>query len=112
MDLVSNITSFTISDTKFYGNCHGDRGLVSQFVCDTLPDILQNNMKDEEATWDPKWQKTCLEADSQLKQTNILGGSTAVIALISEDSIVVANVGDSRAILVQISSTSPKSDLA
>jgi serine/threonine protein phosphatase PrpC len=85
---------------------HGDRGLVSQFVCDTLPDILQNNMKDEEATWETKWQRSCLEVDSQLKETNIIGGSTAVMALISEGSIVVANVGDSRAILVQSSSSS------
>lgn len=84
---------------------HGDRGIVSQFVADNLMAVLKPNLDDSESTWQEKFQKACLTLDANLKNEGIPGGSTAVIALITESEIVVANVGDSRAILVQSSGT-------
>ena len=85
---------------------HGDRGLVSQFVAENIPSILKKYIHEEDIDWEAKWQKTCLEVDDKLRQANISGGSTAVLALITKDLIVVANVGDSRAILVRSTETS------
>lgn len=85
---------------------HGDRGRVSQFVADKVPVILQKYLEEEELSWEEKWQKTCLEVDSKLKEADIPGGSTAVMALITVDLIVVANIGDSRGILIQESNDS------
>jgi protein phosphatase 2C family protein 2/3 len=85
---------------------HGDRGSVSQFVADNVPPTLQKYMEQEDLAWEAKWQKTCLEVDSKLREADIPGGSTAVMALITEDLIVVANVGDSRAILIHSSNRS------
>ena len=91
-----------------FGVCdgHGDRGLVSAFVAENTPTILQKYIGEKDMDWEAIWQKTCLEVDEKLKEEEIPGGSTGVLALITEDSIVVANVGDSRAILVQSTETS------
>jgi serine/threonine protein phosphatase PrpC len=83
---------------------HGDAGKVSQFVADSVPSILQSNMTEggaEMMDWNDVWTKTCLQVDQKLKEADLAGGSTGVMALITEDLIVVANVGDSRAILIQ-----------
>eukprot|EP00980_Cylindrotheca_fusiformis_P024260 scaffold11680_cov142-Cylindrotheca_fusiformis.AAC.18 len=80
---------------------HGDNGCVSQFVSDNVPPTLQKYLEAEDLTWESRWQKTCLEVDSKLREKEIPGGSTAVMALITEELIVVANVGDSRGILIQ-----------
>jgi serine/threonine protein phosphatase PrpC len=84
---------------------HGDRGRVSQFVADNVPAILQSHLTPQDCTWQSIWTTTCLEVDAKLKNTGIVGGSTGVLALISSEVIVVANVGDSRAILIQSSNT-------
>lgn len=81
---------------------HGDRGKVSGFIADNVSSVLQTHMEEEDAAnWGDIWKKTCLELDDKLKQKDIPGGSTAVLALITEELIIVANVGDSRAVLVQ-----------
>ncbi|CAJ1940376.1 unnamed protein product [Cylindrotheca closterium] len=84
---------------------HGDRGSVSQFVADNLVTVLKPHIDDMESTWQEKFEKACLTVDANLKDEGIPGGSTAVIALTTESEIIVANVGDSRAILIQSSGT-------
>lgn len=75
---------------------HGDGGKVSRFVADQLKRRV--TLEAASADW---WLNTCLEIDADLKKTSRLGGSTASIALITPEHIVVANIGDSRCILVQ-----------
>ena len=103
------LTTLIQKDGKSYallGVCdgHGDRGRVSQFVADHVPAILQSHLT-QDRSWESIWTTTCLEVDAKLKKSEIVGGSTGVLALISSELIVVANVGDSRAILIQSSST-------
>jgi serine/threonine protein phosphatase PrpC len=85
---------------------HGDQGNVSDFVATQVPQVLQSHLAAQTTTgdimdWNAIWKTTCLEVDEKLKTADLAGGSTAVFALISHDLIVVANVGDSRAILIQ-----------
>ena len=91
---------------------HGDRGLVSKFIASNVSSILrdrigvsENNDKDLALSvehWQAIWYSTCLQLDDMLRQKKDLeGGCTGVFALITTDVIVVANVGDSRCILIQ-----------
>lgn len=81
---------------------HGDNGCVSEFVSQRVAPILQERLlssPDDDIS--NILTATCLDLDAELKETSRKGGSTAVWALISETNVVVANVGDSRCILVQ-----------
>jgi protein phosphatase 1B len=93
---------------------HGDGGLVSNYVAEQIPiflaDIITTSTttstsKDTATAANVDWtvccKQACLKVDAQLKTTGIPGGSTAVLALVTNDTIVVANVGDSRCILIQ-----------
>ena len=84
---------------------HGDQGKISNFVADNVLPLLQDTMAGDDLNWEDVWTKTCLKLDAKIKGTPYLpkGGSTAVMALITENEIIVANVGDSRAILIQSS---------
>ncbi|GAX24864.1 hypothetical protein FisN_6Hh187 [Fistulifera solaris] len=75
---------------------HGDGGKVSKFVAEQLQKRVTLDALTED--W---WKNTSLEIDADLKKTSRLGGSTASIAFLTPDHIVVANVGDSRCILIQ-----------
>jgi serine/threonine protein phosphatase PrpC len=75
---------------------HGDGGKVSKFVAEQLQKRV--TLDAVTADW---WKDTCLEIDANLKKTSRLGGSTASIAFLTPEHIVVANVGDSRCILIQ-----------
>ena len=79
---------------------HGDHGCVSKFVADGMADILQKQLSDTDDVAQA-WKTACLVLDAQLKDSGRKGGSTAVWALVTETSITVANVGDSRCILIQ-----------
>ena len=85
-----------------FGVCdgHGDRMLVSEFVAERVAPILKEQLS---ANTDviAAWTATCLELDAQLKETGRKGGSTAIWAFVTETSVIVANVGDSRCILIQ-----------
>ena len=85
---------------------HGDRGMVSQYAADHVISILQSNMLQHsgdiaDEDWNAIFTRTLLTLDDKIKEKALSGGSTAVLALITVDSIIVANVGDSRCILVQ-----------
>ena len=80
---------------------HGDAGHVSAFVADRIAPVLQSNMLQGTERWDSIWTETCSTLDAEIKKQKKTGGSTAVLALISSAVISVANIGDSRCILVQ-----------
>ena len=99
---------------------HGDQGLVSDFCATNLPRVLQDQLRrhvpedgaggngSSSLDWPAIWKTTCLHVDQQLKDKGMVGGSTAVFALLTEDLLVVANVGDSRIILVQQQQQQPQ----
>lgn len=99
------LARFEVAGTPYclFGVCdgHGDYGMVSDFVATHTPQVLQTHMGQVDNDWNSIWKATCLEVDEKLQKAELAGGSTAVFALVSSDAIVVANVGDSRAILIQ-----------
>lgn len=85
---------------------HGDQRQVSDFVAKEVASRIQMKTKKlckdaSDSDWQTIWTETCLEIDSSLKTTGRAGGSTMVMALVTSSRIIVANVGDSRCILVQ-----------
>ena len=91
---------------------HGDNGVVSKFIASNVSSVVREciskieNSSEADITrtdyWSGIWHAACLQLDLKLKQEEMItGGSTAVIALITEHEIVVANVGDSRCILIR-----------
>jgi serine/threonine protein phosphatase PrpC len=88
---------------------HGDDGKVSEFVAHNVSGVLRECMEgtanDQDTVsveyWMAIWHRTCLQVDDKLKAADLDGGSTAILALITKDLIVVANVGDSRCVLIQ-----------
>jgi serine/threonine protein phosphatase PrpC len=79
---------------------HGDHGRVSEFVAEGVADNLKKQLSATDDVF-AAWKSACLDMDAQLKQTDRKGGSTAVWALVTDTNVVVANVGDSRCILIQ-----------
>lgn len=98
---------------------HGDGGKVSSFIADHLLQTLQKEWVEYDKNEDEnKESKTaegesmskeevvlinvCCELDELLYEKNVHqhGGSTGVFALLKDKEIIVANVGDSRAILI------------
>jgi serine/threonine protein phosphatase PrpC len=83
---------------------HGDSRQVSSYVAKEVAKLVDQHMRENSITrppWQELWTSTCLEVDKMLGKTARPGGSTAVMALITQTEIVVVNVGDSRCILVQ-----------
>jgi len=89
---------------------HGDNGRVSRFIASGAAGVLRECIRDfemrnrdivpSEEYWDNVWHAACLKLDEKLKEAHLTeGGSTGVFALVTEQEIVVANVGDSRCIL-------------
>lgn len=89
---------------------HSDSGQVSKFVAESFPSKFQQSMKQQQQSssasldWTTMCTEICLSTDSRLKDVNIPGGSTAVIAVVTKNEIICANVGDCRCILIQNSS--------
>lgn len=92
-DAVQNAALFAVCDG------HADGGLVSQFVTEQLARTLQQT--DPTKSWSERFEDVCVEVDDAVKTRGLTGGSTAIIALVTADEIVVANVGDCRAILIR-----------
>jgi serine/threonine protein phosphatase PrpC len=103
---------FNNHEYSLLGVCdgHGDDGKVSEFVARNVSGMLREcmaavaNKNVDTASveyWTAVWQRTCLQVDEKLKAADLDGGSTAILALITQDLIVVANVGDSRCVLIQ-----------
>ena len=91
---------------------HADQGRMSRFIADKLPMcILQSRAWQDDSSLsvpsiEQAFGEACLAVDEQLRQSSFSsGGSTGVSAIVTPNHIIVANVGDSRAILVQIQTT-------
>ena len=85
---------------------HGDQGKISHLVAKYIAASIkaQTMTLSQEPTnsdWAELWTTVCLEVDAQIKSTGKSGGSTGVFALVTSKEVVVANIGDSRGILVQ-----------
>ena len=88
---------------------HGDCGSVATFVCQKLPEYLERfgseyfEKSNDQALdmWTQICQDSAHSVDDELKKAHIGGGSTAVWAIVTESHTIVANVGDSRCILLQ-----------
>lgn len=98
---------------------HGDQGIVSEFVAKGLVSAMNdritamyNTAKLSDFNWHDTCTELCLEIDSSLRGRNLQGGSTAVLAAITKECIVVVNIGDSRCILVQFKSVSKEQKAA
>eukprot|EP00536_Pseudo-nitzschia_multiseries_P006378 jgi/Psemu1/286428/fgenesh1_pg.134_\ len=96
---------------------HGDNGRVSEFIATRVSAVLRECIATHESNrqtaivpsteyWTAIWRSVCLKLDRNLKEAFLTeGGSTGVFALVTEQEIVVANVGDSRCILASKSKT-------
>lgn len=128
-DKVISLSSVNcIPHWSFFAVCDGHGGdFVSQYLSDNLADILSNTIAkkekeigviDEDAGSDVMiniLNDTCQAADLELSKQSRMkvekkgevitckdpSGSTSIMCLISKLHIVVANVGDSRALLAQ-----------
>mmetsp|Transcript_3409 Transcript_3409/g.4437 ORF Transcript_3409/g.4437 Transcript_3409/m.4437 type:complete len:358 (+) Transcript_3409:196-1269(+) len=93
------------SDSSFFGVYDGHGGAVAaQFVADNLCKIILNTAKYAESKVEAV-RSAFMEVDSQFEelcqQEGVNDGTTAVAALVNGNKIIVGNVGDSRAVLVQ-----------
>lgn len=79
---------------------HGDQGKVSDMVATQIGKLIKEQSS-ELTSMDDRWKLACLELDRRIKASGNKGGSTAVFSLITDTTVVVANLGDSRCILVQ-----------
>lgn len=88
---------------------HDDAGYVAQYVADRLEQevfrLLSSSSSSSStfaSTLPLDLETVFLQIDDELKdQMELKGGSTAVVAVVTKDDLIVANVGDSRCILVQ-----------
>lgn len=113
-------SSATVSTMGIFGvfDGHGDGGFASQFISSKLISKLQSNPDWNVAyheinsasdscttdTLETIFTESCYDLDDDLKKESSKprdGGTTAIVALVSSHKILVANVGDSRCILVK-----------
>ncbi len=92
---------------------HADQGVVSRFLADHMIHVLQNtdefqSFQGGTSLMAQALKSACISIDVDLKawlegQRNSVqkGGSTGVLAVVTDEAIIIANVGDSRCILVQ-----------
>ena len=97
---------------------HGDGGVSSEFVAENIVPYFTSSEEYKTYNGDvnalgTSLTKACNTADEKLKihlsKGNSVrhGGSTGVMAVVTSDSILIGNVGDSRCVLVQKCAESP-----
>nr|GEX67986.1 probable protein phosphatase 2C 51 [Tanacetum cinerariifolium] len=89
----------------FYGVYDGHGGSRVANACrERLFKLLASEIADGgegEMDWDKLMVESFVKMDEEVNESEFVGsmGSTAVVAVVSDDEIVVANCGDSRAVL-------------
>eukprot|EP01114_Cavostelium_apophysatum_P019480 TRINITY_DN6296_c0_g1_i2.p1 TRINITY_DN6296_c0_g1~~TRINITY_DN6296_c0_g1_i2.p1 ORF type:complete len:334 (-),score=77.35 TRINITY_DN6296_c0_g1_i2:325-1326(-) len=78
---------------------HGGKE-CSEFAAAHLHKILAKKL-DELATVEQSLKQSFLELNEMIKTTNKGGGTTALVALITEKKVYIANAGDSRAVFLK-----------
>jgi serine/threonine protein phosphatase PrpC len=112
LDQPLNSIQSTRDDTSFLIGVfdgHGDAGhIVADFVCDTLPRRLATKLNASPCCQSPDWiskqlNETIVELDQELPpQAALRGGTTASVALRVGDLLYIVNTGDSRIMLVTV----------
>ena len=80
---------------------HGGRD-VSDYVGENFRDVLVAGGKWGERTTGDALEECCLRIDETMQDasTPFEGGSTGIVGLVTDNRLIVCNVGDSRAVLV------------
>lgn len=120
---LENVSNNNVSEVGFFGvfDGHGDGGISSNYVADHIVQCLTatnewNKYNGETHYLSQALMKACCDIDVDLKamlhsgSSVRNGGSTGVMALITPVEIIIANVGDSRCILVQKESEKDKDE--
>ena len=88
---------------------HGMNGhFVSHYVQTYLPQVLAQKLSEKQLLTKQVWETAFLDCQRKVEEAGgnkafdcVLSGTTATIAVVSEGKLVVGNVGDSVAFLVQ-----------
>lgn len=84
---------------------HDDNGDVASFVANGFIEAIIPVLQKPIADWTEKTKLVCLALDdevrAQAKGKMVFGGAVAIFCVVTPTQIVVANVGDCRAILIQ-----------
>lgn len=81
---------------------HGDGGSISNFLAKHFGEIW-DGCENENESRVMRLEMTCRILDSRLKRIErYSGGSTAVVGIVTENKVTVANVGDSRAVIAKM----------
>jgi len=92
------------SDMSFFGVFDGHSGgTVSKYASKELHKILVNDSDFKSKNYEKALKSTFFKLDEQMQKdaelSNCEAGSTAVVSLITDKSLYIANCGDSRAII-------------
>ncbi len=109
---LENAVDKNVTEVGLFGvfDGHGDGGIASQYVADHILQCLIATQEWKEYNGETHFlsqalAKACSDIDIDLRamsDSNVRhGGSTGIMALITQNEIIVGNVGDSRCILVQ-----------
>ncbi|KAI3783576.1 hypothetical protein L1987_42660 [Smallanthus sonchifolius] len=122
-DAVSVELGFVNEDSRkfdFYGVYDGHGGSRVADACrERLHKVLGAEMEMEigngntaEMDWERLMVESFAKMDEEVNETDLVGsmGSTAVVAVVRDDEIVVANCGDSRAVLSRCGAAVPLSN--
>ncbi|KAI3757712.1 hypothetical protein L6452_05255 [Arctium lappa] len=101
----------------FYGVYDGHGGSRVAYACrDRLHKVVAAEMKGGRTAAEMNWEEVMVESfskmDDEVNETDLVGsmGSTAVVAVVGDEEIVVANCGDSRAVLSRGGAAVPMSN--
>lgn len=84
---------------SFFAIYDGHRGKeASKIASEVLHEVLLAEIKKDKDISDAL-EKAFIDTDKQIEETGIESGTTAVVALFDGQNLIVANVGDSRAVL-------------
>lgn len=101
LDLLTNYDFFGVYDGHGGSHvAHACRDLLHNLLMEV---ILEEDVKLEEINWRKVMRRSFYKMDEEVNKMNVAEvatiGSTAVVAVVGEEEVIVANCGDSRAVL-------------